>query len=189
VNTRATHSNSPQNADRRSFVRGVGFLTGVIALGHPLAALLPSRAWAVELRVLSSADAAALLAMIRTIAPHDTLDDAAYALVVNAVDADAAGSAEARADLAAGIASLGAGFSLMPEAARVEHLKAIESGAFFQAVRVKTLMVLYSNPIAWAHFGYEGEAFSKGGYLVRGFNDLKWLPDVPLADSGPMPFG
>ena len=189
MNTRATHSDSPQSADRRSFVRGVGVLTGVIALGHPLAALLPSRAWAVELRVLSSADAATLLAMIRTIAPHDTLDGAAYALVVNAIDADAAGSTEARADLAAGIASLGSGFALMPEAARVEHLKAIESGAFFQAVRVKTLMVLYSNPIAWAHFGYEGEAFSKGGYLVRGFNDLKWLPDVPLTDSGPMPFG
>ncbi len=74
-------------------------LTGVIALGSPLAALLPGRAWAVELRVLSSAEAAALLAMIRTIAPHDTLDDAAYALVVNAIDADAAGSAQARTDL------------------------------------------------------------------------------------------
>ena len=43
--------------------------------------------------------------------------------------------------------------------------------------------------IAWAHFGYEGEAFSKGGYLLRGFNDLKWLPEVPSADSGPMPVG
>ena len=60
-------------------------------------------------------------------------------------------------------------------------------GWFFQSVRVKTLLVLYANPIAWAHFGYEGEAFSKGGYLLRGFNDLKWLPDVPAADSGPMP--
>jgi hypothetical protein len=189
MNTRATHSDSPLSAERRAFVRGVGVLTGVIALGHPLAALLPGRVWAVELRVLSSADAAAMLAMIRTIAPHDTLDDAAYALVVNAIDVDAAGSSEARADLAAGIASLGGGFALMPEGARVEHLKSIESGAFFQSVRVKTLLILYSNPIAWAHFGYEGEAFSKGGYLVRGFNDLKWLPDVPLADSGPMPFG
>jgi hypothetical protein len=24
---------------------------------------------------------------------------------------------------------------------------------------------------------------------LRGFNDLKWLPEVPLADSGPMPLG
>jgi hypothetical protein len=71
----------------------------------------------------------------------------------------------------------------------VLRLKAIESGAFCQSMRIKTLMVLYSNPIAWAHFGYEGESFSKGGYLLRGFNDLKWLPDVPPADSGAMPFG
>ena len=187
VNTSATHSGSLQSADRRSFVRGVGVLTGVIALSSPLAALLPSRAWAVDLRVLSSAEAAALLAMIRTIAPHDTLDDAAYALVVNAIDGDAAISTEARTDLTAGIASLGDGFSRLPEDARALHLKAIESGAFFQSVRTKTLMVLYSNPIAWAHFGFEGESFSKGGYLLRGFNDLKWLPEVPLADSGAMP--
>jgi hypothetical protein len=171
------------------FVRGVGILTGVIAFGHPLAAVLPSRTWAVELRVLSSAEAAALLAMIRTIAPHDALDDAAYALVVNAADGDAAGSAQARTDLKAGITSLGEGFAVLPENARVERLKAIESGAFFQSMRIKTLLVLYSNPISWAHFGFEGEAFSKGGYLLRGFNDLKWLPDVPLADSGAMPFG
>lgn len=170
-------------------MRGVGVLTGVIALSSPLAALLPNRAWAVELRVLSSAQAAALLAMIRTIAPHDDLDDAAYALVVNAVDGDAAASAQARTDLTAGIAALGDGFAALPESARVERLKALESGAFFQSMRIKTLLILYSNPIAWAHFGFEGEAFSKGGYLLRGFNDLKWLPDVPLADSGAMPFG
>jgi hypothetical protein len=171
------------------FVRGVGVLTGVIALGNPLAALLPSRVWAVELRFLSSAEAAALLAMIRTIAPHDTLDDSAYALVVNAIDADAAGSMQAGADLKAGIATLGEGFVVMPEGARVEHLRHIESAAFFQSVRLKTLLVLYNNPIAWAHFGFQGESFSKGGYLLRGFNDLKWLPEVPLADSGPMPLG
>jgi hypothetical protein len=189
VNTRVPLTGSLQSVDRRSFVRGMGVLTGVIALGSPLAALLPNRAWSVQLRVLSSAEAAAVLAMIRTIAPHDTLDDAAYALVVSAVDADAAGSAQARADLTAGMASLGPGFAQLPEDARVQRLKAIESGAFFQSMRVKTLMVLYSNPIAWAHFGFEGEAFSKGGYLLRGFNDLKWLPEVPLADSGAMPTG
>ncbi len=189
VNTGATQTGTLDSAERRSFVRAVGLLSGVIALGSPLAGLLPSRAWAVELRVLTSAQAATLLAMIRTIAPHDTLDDAAYALVVKAIDADAAASAQARTDLAAGIDGLGEGFAQLPEEARVAHLKTVESGAFFQSVRIKTLLVLYSNPIAWAHFGFEGEAFSKGGYLLRGFNDLKWLPDVPLADSGAMPFG
>lgn len=188
VNTNVNHAGSPQSADRRAFVRGVGgVLTGVIALSSPLAALLPGRAWAVELGVLSSAEAAALLAMIRTIAPHDTLDDAAYALVVKAIDGDAAASTVARGNLADGIASLGEGFARKSEDARVERLRQIESGAFFLSVRIKTLMVLYSNPIAWAHFGFEGESFSKGGYLLRGFNDLKWLPEVPLADSGALP--
>jgi len=187
VNTYANFTGALQSADRRSFVRAVGVLTGVIALESPLAALLPSRAWAVELHVLSSAEAAALLAMIRTIAPHDTLDDAAYALVVKAVDGDAAASTGARSDLAAGLACLGEEFAVKSEDGRVEQLRQIEAGAFFQSVRVKTLMVLYSNPIAWAHFGFEGESFSKGGYLLRGFNDLKWLPEVPLADSGPVP--
>lgn len=188
VNTYANNAGPPQSADRRAFVRGVGgLLTGVIALGSPLAALLPGRAWAVELGALSSAEAAALLAMIRTIAPHDTLDDAAYALVVKAIDGDAAASSGARDDLAGGIASLGEAFALQSEDARVERLRHIESGAFFQSVRIKTLIVLYNNPIAWAHFGFQGESFSKGGYLLRGFDDLKWLPDVPLADSGPLP--
>jgi hypothetical protein len=47
----------------------------------------------------------------------------------------------------------------------------------------------YATSMAYAYFGYEGEAFSKGGYLLRGFNDLRWLPEVPADDSGTMPTG
>ncbi len=174
--------------DRRRFMQAAtGVLTGVIAGLSPLAALVPSRAWAIELHGLNDTQGATLLAMIQTIAPHDGLDPAAYALVVAALDKDAAGSAAAQADLSAGIASLGAEFAAAAEAVRVEKLRSIEPSAFFQGVRMKTLLVLYNNPIAFAHFGYEGEAFSKGGYLFRGFNDLQWLPDVPLEASGPMP--
>jgi len=174
--------------DRRRFIEGgAGVLTGVLAVLHPLAALVPSRAWAVELRTLSQADATTLLAMIHTIAPHDGLDEAAYALVVGAIDSDAATSADNRSQLNAGLASLGGEFGAAAEDVRVARLQQIEFSQFFQSVRLKTLLVLYNNPIAWAHFGYEGEVFSKGGYLLHGFNDLKWLPDVPLVDSGPMP--
>ena len=174
--------------NRRRFVQSAtGVLTGVLSALSPLAALVPGRAWAVEMRALSATQAATLLAVIRTIAPHEGLDDAAYALVVAAVDADAAAGADSRAMLTSGIDSLGPDFAKAAEASRVASLKAVESSPFFQSVRVKTLLVLYDNPIAWAHFGYQGEAFSKGGYLLRGFNDLKWLPEVPLSASGPMP--
>ena len=92
-----------------------------------------------------------------------------------------------RKQLKEGIASLGAGFAAAPEAERVTALKRVESTPFFQNLRVQTLQVLYATPMAAKLFGYEGEAFSKGGYLARGFNDLRWLPEVPAADSGPVP--
>ncbi len=127
------------------------------------------------------------MAAARAIAPHDKLDDAAYALVVQSIDADAAKDAPTRAMLRDGIRQLGATFATAPEPARVQALQAVESSAFFQTLRAKTLGTLYATPLAYAYFGYEGEAFSKGGYLLRGFNDLHWLPEVPLEDSGPMP--
>jgi hypothetical protein len=172
---------------RREFLGTSGVLTGLIAAGSPLALIAPSRAWAVDLKVLSSTEGATLMAVARTIAPHDKLDDAAYALVVRSVDGDAANDAPTLAMLREGIRKLGAGFASAAESARVQALTAIESSAFFQTLRTKTLGVLYATPMAYAYFGYEGEAFSKGGYLVRGFNDLRWLPEVPPQDNGPVP--
>jgi hypothetical protein len=172
---------------RRDFLGATGMVTGLLAAGTPLALIAPSRAWAVDLKALTSAEGAALMAATRTIAPHDKLEDAAYALVVQSIDADAAKDSSLHAMLREGIRGLGAGFATAAEPARVQALRAVESSAFFQTVRAKTLGTLYATPIAFAYFGYEGEAFSKGGYLFRGFNDLRWLPDVPLEDSGPVP--
>jgi len=172
---------------RREFLKSTGILTGLLAVGSPLALIAPSRAWAVDLTSLTSEEGTSLLMLMRTIAVHDKLEDAAYALVVQSVDADCGKDEATRKLVKYGLAGLGAGFAKAGEAERVTALKAIESTPFFQAMRYKTISTLYASPLAYAHFGYEGEAFSKGGYLARGFNDLRWLPDVPLADSGPVP--
>lgn len=172
---------------RREFLQTTGLLTGLLAVGSPWALLAPSRAWAVDLTSLSSTEGEALMAMARTIAPHDKLEDAAYAIVIQAIDGDAGKDASLLGLVKEGLAGLGSGFAGASESERVEALKKIESSAFFQTMRFKTLQILYATPLAYAYFGYEGEAFSKGGYLYRGFNDLRWLPEVPLADSGPVP--
>jgi len=166
-----------------------GLLTGWVVAGSTLALIAPGRAWAVDLTTLTSSEGATLMSLARTIAPHDKLDDAAYALVVQAIDSDAAKDAGTHKMIQEGLAGLRADFSVISEAERIAALKEIESSAFFQTMRLKTLQVLYSSPIAYTHFGYEGEAFSKGGYLFRGFNDLRWLPEVPVEDSGPLPEG
>jgi hypothetical protein len=172
--------------DRRGFLGATGVLTGVLAAGSPLTLLVTSRAWALDLSVLSSEEGHALLAAARTIAPHDQLDDAPYALVVHALDAGAARDAAMLSMLRQGLAGLGAGFAGAAEKERVAALAAVETSPFFKSVRATTLMTLYASPLVYAYFGYEGEAFSKGGYLLRGFNDLRWLPEVPLEDSGPV---
>jgi hypothetical protein len=171
---------------RRDFLHKTGILTGMLAVGSPLALIAPSRAWALDLTSLTSEEGVTLMAAVRTIAPHDKLEDAAYALVIRALDTAAAKDQALRRQLQAGVASLGAAFATSAESARVEALRRIEPTAFFQDLRVRTLQVLYATPFAYAYFGYEGEAFSKGGYLLRGFNDLRWLPEVPLTDSGPV---
>ena len=174
--------------DRREFLKTTtGVLTGVVLAGSRLALIAPGRAWAVDMKALTSVEGSVLMAVARTIAPHDKLDDAAYAMVVRAVDVDAAKDENLRKMMKDGIARLGADFATTHENERVIALKKIESSEFFQTIRLKTLQVLYATPLAYAYFGYEGEAFSKGGYVLRGFNDLRWLPEVPLEDSGPMP--
>ena len=166
-----------------------GMLTGLVVAESPLALIARGHAWAVDLAALTSSEGTTLMAVARTICPHDKLDDAAYALVVQAFDVDANKDENTRKMIKAGVASLGPGFAESAENARAEVLQKMESSEFFQAMRLKTVQVLYATPMAYAYFGYEGEAFSKGGYLLRGFNDLRWLPEVPLEDSGPMPVG
>lgn len=171
--------------DRRQFLQATGMLTGVLAAGGALSLIAPARAWAVDLNAFGSAEGSALMAVARTLAPHDTLEDAAYALVIKAIDGVAAADAGNLAMLREGLARLGPAFATAPEAERVKALAAMQDSGFFKYLRAQTLMNLYASPLAYAHFGYEGEVFSKGGYLLRGFNDLRWLPEVPLADSGP----
>ena len=174
--------------ERREFLKTTtGLLTGLVVAGSPLALIAPGRAWAVDLTAFTSSEAATLMAVARTIAPHDKLDDAAYALVIQALDSDATKDANIRKAFREALRRLGAEFAKALEADRVAALKKVETSDFFQTARLKTLQVLYATPMAYAYFGYEGEAFSKGGYVQRGFNGLRWLPEVPLEDSGPIP--
>jgi hypothetical protein len=174
--------------DRRDFLRATtGVITGVLAAGSPLALVAPSRVWAADLKAFTTAEGTALMAVARTIAPHDKLEDAAYAIVIQSIDSDATKDASFGKLVKDGLMGLGAGFAAANESARVAALRKAEQTPFFQTMRAKVLGTLYASDLAYKFFGYEGEAFSKGGYLFRGFNDLRWLPDVPLADSGPVP--
>ena len=174
--------------NRREILQAsTGLLVGLVVAGSPLAMVARGRAWAIDLATFTSSEGTTLMSVARTIIPHDKLDDAAYALVIKTVDDDATKDEGTRSIMKEGIARIGTAFAARSESERVQELKNIESAKFFRLMREKTVQVLYATPMAYAYFGYEGEAFSKGGYLLRGFRDLRWLPEVPLGDSGPMP--
>jgi len=176
--------------DRRELLRTcTGLLTGVVILGSPLAALAKDRAWAVRLGAFTTSRAKTLLTVLRTILPHDRLDDLAYAQVIQVLDEQARADAKFLTMLTKGLELLGDAFSNQLEPERVEVLKRIETSEFFRTILKKGVEILYATPAAYSYFGYQGEAFSKGGYLHRGFNDLHWLPEVPDEASGPVPGG
>ena len=170
---------------RREFLKGSGILIGTIATGSVLAALAPSPVWALELKKLSKAEGQTLMAMGRVLYPHKKLPDAVYALLAKDLDAKADDA------LHAGIKGLddaaGGSFIKASAAKKLSVVKAIEGTPFFNSVRGQCVTSLYDNDMAYAVFGYPGSAWEKGGYITRGFQDLKWLP-APSKEASPPPF-
>jgi hypothetical protein len=122
---------------------------------------------------------ATLVQMARDIYPHDRLADRYYAVAVKAHD-----TAEQSEMVEAGVVALdalavGRGSPSYVETGwendRVAMLREIETTPFFQAVRGGLVVSLYNNPEVWPLFGYQGESYSQGGYIERGFDDIDWL--------------
>jgi hypothetical protein len=176
---------------RREFLKGSGILIGSIAAGSALFALAPSPVWAVELKTLSKDEGETLMKMGRVLYPHAKLSDAVYALLAKDLDAKAGGDAAAAAQLREGIAALnkasGGDFAKAGDKTRRDVVKAMEGQPFFATVRGQCITSLYDNDMAYATFGYPGSAWEKGGYITRGFQDLKWLPE-PAAEASPKPY-
>ena len=175
---------------RRSLLRGSGVLFGTLAVGSALTALAPSRTWAAELKTLSTAEGTTLMKMGRVLYPHSKLPDAVYALLAKDLDAGATDEKTASM-LKDGIASLdkaaGGSFAKASAASQLAAVKSIEGSPFFSAVRGKCVTSLYDNDMAYAAFGYPGSSWEKGGYITRGFQDLKWLP-TPSTTASPAPY-
>jgi hypothetical protein len=176
---------------RREFLKGSGLLFGSLATGTLLASLAPSNAWALELKKLSTAEGQTLMAMGRVLYPHQKLPDAVYALLAKDLDAKAGSDASAAKLLQEGIAwlnkSAGGDFAKASAAKKEEIVRGMEGTPFFGTVRGQCVTSVYDNDMAYAVFGYPGSAWEKGGYITRGFQDLKWLP-APSSEASPAPY-
>jgi len=178
-----TTTANPRGMTRRELLKrgtavSAAFVAGTGFLAHA------TDAWAVELKALSPQTMATLIQMARDVYPHDRIAEKFYAIAVKGHDDKAAEDAthkaliedgiadlDARAQAAGAPSYLGTGW----EIDRVALLRQIESDGFFQAVRGGLVVSLYNQKEVWPIFGYEGESFSKGGYIDHGFDDIAWL--------------
>jgi hypothetical protein len=134
---------------------------------------------------LSDGGRETVLRAARTMFPHDSLPDEAYANVVAQIE-HAAGDDEAVGkQVEQGIAELdGSGsFAALDADAQLETLTRAEGSPFFELLKSTAVVALYDQPSVWEALGYEGPSAHLGGYLNRGFADLDWLPDPPLVMS------
>lgn len=183
--------------DRRAVLKSALGAIGAYAVTASGATWLvgPGRAWAMEFEAFDEDIAGTLLQMTRALYPHEKVGDAHYADVVKSLDGAVAGADDPEAGLALykdGVARLneaaGGSFADLDADAKEAALQAeadSEDPGFFQAVRGQVVNVLYNSPEVWKIFGYGGPSYEEGGYILRGFDDLSWLPAPPEEASPP----
>ena len=167
---------------RRGFLQrsalGAAAAIAVTPAGYLLCA---SEAWALDVKGLKPETMKTLILIARDIYPHDKVADKYYAVAMKSYDDAAAKDAAQKAAIEGFVAALdtaagpGGYLGVGWESQRVALLRARETDPMFQAIRGGLVVSLYNNPDVWPIFGYEGESYSKGGYLERGFNDIDWL--------------
>jgi len=183
-------TSSDSTLTRGQMLHGTGILVGTLAASSALATLAPTRTWALALHALSQGESTTILQFARVLYPHRKLSSAVYALVVKDMDDEAAHDASIAALLRDGVASLdraaGGTFASAAPAVQRAAVKSIQGTPFFSKVRGACISALYNNEMAFAHFGYGGSSWAKGGYIHRGFNDLTWLKEPPASASPPI---
>jgi hypothetical protein len=167
---------------RRGFLqRSASGFAAAIAITSTGALLNASEAWALDVKGLKPETMKTLILVARDIYPHDKVADRFYAIAMKGYDEKAAGNAEMKGQIEAFVAALdGAagegGYVGRPwEADRVALLKNQSADPMFETIRSGLIVSLYNQQEVWPIFGYEGESFSKGGYIHRGFDDITWL--------------
>ncbi len=168
---------------RRAFLRRsseISFAAAItVTAGGAL--LNASEAWALDVRGLQPQTMKTLILVARDIYPHDRIPDRYYAIAMKSYDEKAATDPATKIGIESFVAGLDAaagksGYTgLAWESRRVALLRAVSSSPMFETIRSGLVASLYNQPEVWPIFGYEGESYSKGGYIKRGFDDIDWI--------------
>lgn len=143
---------------------------------------------------IGAAERANLVKLLRAAYPHEQFPDGPYERTADKIAEQIGESVWHRTLLTRGLQTLdqaagGVKFAALDEVAAREVLAKLADAEFFVFIRGVAVPILYDDHQVWELLGYEGESFSKGGYIDRGFDDLDWLPDPRIEEyDGPEEF-
>ncbi|MBV9289232.1 MAG: twin-arginine translocation signal domain-containing protein [Hyphomicrobiales bacterium] len=175
---------APEGAglSRRGFLqRSAGGFAAAVVITSTGALLNASEAWALDVKGLKPQTVKTLILVARDIYPHDRVPDRYYAIAMKGYDEKAAANPQVKAEIEAFVSALdgaageGGYVGRSWEADRVALLRNQSADPMFEMIRSGLIASLYNQQEIWPIFGYEGESFSKGGYINRGFDDIDWL--------------
>ncbi|MDE2578287.1 MAG: twin-arginine translocation signal domain-containing protein [Hyphomicrobiales bacterium] len=173
------HAHKADISRRRFIARSALGIAGIAIA--PGALLNASEAWGLEVAALKPETMKTLVLIARDIYPHDRIADRYYAIAMKEYETKSASDPALKKQVEAFVARLdksaGAGGYLGKgwEAERVALLQKASGDPMFEKIRSGLVVSLYNQKDVWPIFGYEGESFSKGGYINRGFDDIDWL--------------
>jgi len=178
MTTTSQQKGRPRGLTRRELLSRTMAAGASFAVGSGFVAASDA-AWATEMNAMKPESFATLVQMARDIYPHDHVANEYYVVAVKGYDTpQEVEFAETGIEMLNG-AARGKGFAsyldIGWERDRVEVLRGIENSDFFQRVRGGLVTGLYNQKEVWPLFGYEGESYSMGGYINRGFDDINWL--------------
>ena len=128
-----------------------------------------------------------LTRIIRVAFPHPEVPDGPYERMADKIITESENSTWFRVALTQGLLTLDSlseqHFLELTDEQALAVLERLGDLEFFGFIRRTTVLNFYDDPEVWEIFGYEGESFSKGGYLHRGFDDLGWLPEPRVEES------
>ena len=177
------HTRQDSAVSRRVFLRRSSELSfaAAVTITAGGALLNASESWALDVRGLQPQTMKTLILIARDIYPHDKVPDRYYAIAMKSYDEKAATDAATKAQIESFVAGLDAaggkgGYAgLSWESQRVALLRTVSNSPMFETIRSGLIVSLYNQPEVWPIFGYEGESYSKGGYIKRGFDDIDWI--------------
>ncbi|SFD97853.1 Twin-arginine translocation pathway signal [Roseivivax sediminis] len=173
IETRSLKTLTRRQLLSRGVAAGAGLVVGSgFVAGH-------DGAWATEMDAMKPESFATLVRMARDIYPHDRIGDQYYAAAMKGYDVpeevDFAQDGIEVLEETSRAAGFDSYLNVGWEADRVAILRGIQETEFFQRVRGGLVTGLYNQKEVWPIFGYQGESYSKGGYMHRGFDDITWI--------------